>query len=83
MNYKLHNEQSVIADDLLLSDDFTAQTARLTHFKINYYKFTLIRPSFIQAREILRSNIRDSLFNFVTPSQVLHSVRFYEDPIEN
>ncbi len=77
------NDQAYIADGLLLADDLLAQSARLAHFKINYYKFTLIRPSFKQTREELRGNIRSSLFNFIHPSFILESVNFYKFELGN
>jgi hypothetical protein len=83
MNYLFSNDQALIADGLLMNDELNSQTARLAHFKITYYKFTLIRPSFKLAKEELRCNIRNSLFNFNTPSSILDAVNFYTSELEN
>jgi hypothetical protein len=76
MRGKNFNDPSHIADVLLLEDDFIAQTARLQYFKINYYKHTLLRPGLKETREELRESIRNSLFNFCRPGQILREINF-------
>lgn len=71
-----HNDQTHIADGLLMEDDFINQTARISYAKISYYKFTLLRPSFKDIREELRENIRQSLFHFSSPAAVLMEVNY-------
>ena len=83
MNQPFYNDQAHIAESFHLVDDFTAQTARLAIFKINSYKLSMIKSTFRETREELRSNLRSSLMNFTDPGIILADLGFFEEALDN
>lgn len=83
MNQPFYNDQAHIAESFYLVDDFTAQTARLAIFKINSYKLSLVKASFKETREELRSNLNNSLMNFTDAGIILADLGFFEADFEN
>lgn len=83
MNQPFYNDQAHIAESFHLVDDFTAQTARLAIFKINSYKLSLVKASFKETREELRSNLNNSLMNFTDAGIILADLGFFEADFEN
>ena len=83
MNQPFYNDQAHIAESFHLVDDFTSQTARLAIFKINSYKLSMIKSTFRETREELRSNLRSSLMNFTDPGIILADLGFFEEALDN
>lgn len=83
MNQPFYNDQAHIAESFTLVEDFTAQTARLAIFKINSYKLSLIKTSFKETREELRTNLKSSLMNFTDPGIILADLGFFQESLEN
>jgi len=73
MHYSLVNDQSVLADGLLLEDELISQAARLNYTRVYSYRYTILRPSLRLLREQLREEIRRSLFHFVAPRAIVAS----------
>ncbi len=83
MNPSFYNDQAYIAESFHLVDDFTAQTARLAFFKINSYKLSLIKSSFIKSREELKTNIKSSLLNYTSAGIILADLGFFSSEVDN
>lgn len=83
MNQPICNDQAYIAESFRLNESFTAETARLTSFKINSYKLSLMKSSFRSTREELEVNIRRNLLNFTAPEIILADQGFFSSPYEN
>ncbi len=83
MNQPFYNDQAHIAESFYLVDDFTAQTARLAIFKINSYKLSMIKSSFRETREELKTNLQSSLMNFTDPGIILADLGFFEEALDN
>ena len=83
MNHQFYNDQAYIAESFHLVDDFTEQTARLAFFKINSYKLSLIKSSFIKSREDLKTNIKSSLLNYTSGGIILAELGFFSSEVDN
>ncbi len=83
MNHPFYNDQAYIAEGFHMSDDFTAQTARLAFFKINSYKLSLVKSAFTKSREELKGNIKSSLFNYTDPGIILADLGFFQTEADN
>ena len=83
MNYPFYNDQAHIAESFSLVEEFTAQTARLAYFKVNSYKLSMIKSSFIKTREELMVNIQSSLLNYTRPEIILADLGFFQSQIDN
>ena len=83
MNKPYHNDQAHIAESFSLVEEFTAQTARLAYFKVNSYKLSMIKSSFIKTREELMTNIQSSLLNYTSPEIILADLGFFQSQIDN
>ncbi|MEO7983749.1 MAG: hypothetical protein ABI688_06685 [Bacteroidota bacterium] len=83
MNHPFYNDQAYIAESFHLSDDFTAQTARLAFFKINSYKLSLIKSAFSKSRGELKNNLNNSLLNYTNPGIILADIGFFQSEFEN
>lgn len=83
MNQVYYNDQAHIAEAFHLIDDFTSQTARLAIFKINSYKLSMMKSSFKETREELRSNLKKSLMNYTDAEIILADLGFFETDCEN
>ena len=83
MNHPFYNDQAYIAESFHLGDDFTEQTARLAFFKINSYKLSLIKSSFIKSREDLKTNIKSSLLNYTSGGIILAELGFFSSEVDN
>ena len=83
MNHPFYNDQAYIAESFHLVDDFTSQTARLAFFKINSYKLSLIKSSFIKSREDLKTNIKSSLLNYTSGAIILAELGFFSSEVDN
>ncbi len=83
MKPPIYNDQAYIAESFHLSEDFTEQTARLAYFKINSYRLTLIKHSFINARKELMENIESSLLNYTSSAIILADLGFFKSEYEN
>jgi hypothetical protein len=79
----LYNDQAHIAEQFLLYDDYTVQTAKLAFFKINSYKLSMVNASFCISREEFRGIIRSSLLNYISPALVLADQGFFSSETEN
>ena len=83
MNKPFYNDQAYIAGEFQLSDEYTEQTARLAHFKINSYKLSLIKASFSRSRNELTEIINDTLLNYTEPAIVLADLGFFKSEYDN
>jgi len=83
MKHPFYNDQAYIAESFHMIDDFTSQTARLAFFKVNSYKLSLIKTSFIKTRSELLENIKSSLLNYTSPAIILADLGFFQSEYEN
>lgn len=83
MNHPYYNDQAHIAESFSLVEEFTAQTARLAYFKLNSYRLSLIKSSFIKTREELMDNIKGSLLNYTSPEIILADLGFFSSQVDN
>lgn len=83
MNHSFYNDQAYIAESFYIVEDFTAQTARLAFFKINSYKLSLLKSSFANSREELKSSISTSLLNYTNPGIILADLGFFQSESDN
>jgi hypothetical protein len=83
MKPPMYNDQAYIAESFHLSEDFTEQTARLAYFKINSYKLSLAKRSFVTTSEELKANLYSSLFNYTCPAIILADLAFFKSEFEN
>jgi hypothetical protein len=83
MKPPIYNDQAYIAESFHLSEDFTEQTARLAYFKINSYKLSLAKRSFVNTRQELKTNLSNSLFNYTSPAIILADLAFFKSEYEN
>ncbi len=78
-----YNDTAYIAQSFRLSEDYTAQTARLAFFKVNSYKLSLVKASFTESREELVNNLKDSLLNYTSPEIILADLGFFQSEYDN
>lgn len=83
MKPPIYNDQAYIAESFHLAEDFTEQTARLAYFKINSYKLSLTKYSFVNTRQELETNLNNSLFNYTSPAIILADLAFFKSEYEN
>lgn len=83
MNAPFYNDQAHIAESFQLVEEFTAQTARLAYFKLNSYKLSLIKSSFVKTRDELKVNIDNSLLNYTNPGIILADLGFFQSESDN
>lgn len=83
MNHPYYNDQAYIAESFHLSEDFTAQAARLASFKINSYKLSLIKSDFSKSRQELSDNLNMSLFNYTSSAIILADLGFFGSETDN
>jgi hypothetical protein len=83
MNHPFYNDQAHIAESFNLTEEFTTQTARLAYFKVNSYKLSMIKSSFVRTREELFDNIRNSLLNYTSPGIILADLGFFQSQVDN
>lgn len=83
MKQPYYNDTAYIAESFLLSEDYTAQTARLAYFKINSYKISLVKSSFSNSRKELVDNLKENLFNYTSPGIILADLGFFQSETEN
>ncbi len=83
MNQPYYNDTAYIAQSFSLSEDYTAQTARLAFFKVNSYKLSIVKSSFNKTRKELVSNLKDSLLNYTSPEIILADLGFFQSEVDN
>ncbi len=84
MEHPLFNDQGYIAEGFKLTEDHTAQTARIAYFKINSYKLSLSKPSFFtKTRNELAASLQLSLFNYTSPELILADLGFFSSETNN
>ena len=83
MKQPFYNDTAYIAESFHLSEDYTAQTARLVHFKINSYKIFLVKASFSNSRKELVNNLKENLFNYTSPEIILADLGFFQSEMDN
>lgn len=83
MKQPIYNDQAHIAEQFILSDDHTAQSAKLAFFKINSYKLSLINASFCMSRDEFISIIKGSLLNYTNPAIILADLGFFGSEYDN
>ena len=83
MNQPFYNDQVHIAESFQLVEEFTAQTARLAYFKLNSYRLSMIKSSFVKTREELMVNIKGSLLNYTSPGIILADLGYFQSQNEN
>ena len=77
------NDQAHIAEEFQFIDEHITQTAQLAFLKINSYKLSLINSEFCMSTDELAGIIRDSLFNYTRPEDILADMGFYKAGIYN
>lgn len=83
MNQPYCNDQAYIAEAFHLDEDYIGQMSRLSFFKINSYKLSLIKTSFCRTREELERNIHSTLLNYTSPAIILADLGFFKSESEN
>lgn len=83
MNQPFCNDQAYIAEAFHLDEDYIGQMSRLSFFKINSYKLSLIKTSFCRTREELERNIHSTLLNYTSPAIILADLGFFKSESEN
>lgn len=83
MQQPFYNDQAHIAESFQLVEEFTAQTARLAYFKLNSYRLSLIKSSFVRTRDELMVNIKSSLLNYTNPGIILADLGFFQSQTDN
>ena len=83
MKQPYYNDTAYIAESFHLSEDYTAQTARLANFKIHSYKISLVKASFSNSRKELVDNLKDNLFNYTSPEIILADLGFFRSETDN
>ena len=78
-----YNDQAHIAEQFLLFEEYTTQTARLAFFKINSYKLSLIKSTFANSREELKTSIKTSLLNYTNAGIILADLGFFQSESDN
>ena len=83
MKQPIYNDQAFIAEQFMLTEDHTRQTARLAFFKISSYKLSLINSSFCMSRTEFTGIIKSSLLNYTNPGIILADMGFFSSEFEN
>lgn len=83
MNQPYCNDQAYIAEAFHLDEDYIGQMSRLSFFKINSYKLSMIKTSFCRTREELERNIQSTLLNYTSPAIILADLGFFKSETEN
>jgi hypothetical protein len=83
MKLPYYDDTAYIAESFHLSEDYTAQTARLANFKINSYKISLVKASLSNSRKELVDNLKDNLFNYTSPEIILADLGFFRSEMDN
>jgi hypothetical protein len=78
-----YNDTAYIAQSFHLSEDYTAQTARLAFFKINSYRLSMVKTNFKESRKELVNNLKDSLLNYTSPEIILADLGFFQSEFDN
>ncbi len=77
------NDQAHIAEEFHFIDEHITQTAQLAFLKINSYKLSLINAAFCMSRDELENIIKNSLFNYTAPADILSDLGFYSSSVNN
>ncbi|MBM3414993.1 MAG: hypothetical protein FJY20_00830 [Bacteroidetes bacterium] len=83
MNPPYCNDQAYIAEAFQLDEDYIGQMTRLSFFKINSYKLSLIKASFCKTRDELGRNLHSTLLNYTSPAIILADLGFFGSETEN
>lgn len=83
MNQPYCNDQAYIAEAFHLDEDYIGQMSRLSYFKINSYKLSLIKASFCRTKDELEKNIHSTLLNYTSPAIILADLGFFKSETEN
>ena len=83
MNQPYCNDQAYIAEAFHLDEDYIGQLSRLSYFKINSYKLSMIKTSFSRTREELEKNIHSTLLNYTSPAIILADLGFFKSETDN
>jgi hypothetical protein len=75
---KYYNDSAYIAESFWLSEDYTSEMARQASFKVGSYKLSLSNNELKFTRDHLKVNIKDILFNYVSPEDVLNDHNFFD-----
>lgn len=77
------NDQAYIAESFHIDEDYIGQMSRLSFFKINSYKLSMIKASFCRTKDELEKNIQATLLNYTSPAIVLADLGFFKSETEN
>ena len=83
MKQRYCNDQAFIAEVFQLEDEYIIQNARLAFFKINSYKLSMIKESYIKSKIELSGNIKKTLLNYTEPAEVLADMGFFKSDFDN
>ena len=83
MKQPIYDDTAYIAQSFRLSEEYTAQTARLAYFKVNSYKLSLVKSSFAKSKVELVNNLKDSLLNYTSPEIILADLGFFQSEVDN
>ena len=83
MKQPIYNDQAHIAEQFMMLDDHTTQSARLAFFKISSYKLSLVNASFCMSREEFTNILKSSLLNYTSPAIILADLGFFSGESEN
>lgn len=83
MNQPYCNDQAYIAEAFHLDEDYIGQMSRLSFFKINSYKLSMIKAAFCRTKDELEKNIQSTLLNYTSPAIILADIGFFKSETEN
>jgi hypothetical protein len=83
MNQSYCNDQAYIAESFHLDEDYIGQMSRLSQFKINSYKLSLVKASFCRTKDELEKNLHSTLLNYTSPAIILADLGFFKSETEN
>lgn len=83
MKQPIYDDTAYIAQSFSLTEDYTAQSARLAFFKVNSYKLSLVKSSFSKSKAELVDSLKDSLLNYTSPEIILADLGFFQSEADN
>ena len=83
MNQIYCNDQAYIAEAFQLDEDYIGQMSRLSFFKINSYRLSMIKASFCRTKQELEKNLQSTLLNYTSPAIILADLGFFKSEIDN
>jgi hypothetical protein len=77
------DDHAYIAEQFLIAEKFTAQSALFASYKINSFKLSLRNEAFCMNREDLQKLLKGTLLNYTHPSLILSYLEFFKTENRN